>query len=208
MSFEEHCSLLFNDNNKTRILSEQIGVLNDVQSIDLEIYKSFVDFFKSTEVIDKKSMLIAMNFTYGWMPTMLKLPKGNIANCIDTLINILNKAKSCVKIDNTEFQLLKSNFNNSVVGTSKLLHFINPDIYPILDSKILEYLTSNKYSVLHHINKVELYEKYMNFCNQMTSISGFMQFKSEVCKKLGVEVSSLRAIEIVMYYKQLRRPLI
>ena len=57
---------------------------------------------------------------------------------------LLNKAKSGNLLNSEELEIVKKCVNNSLVGTSKLLHFINPSIYAIWDSKIFRNITEKK----------------------------------------------------------------
>lgn len=200
--FQGKCDAIFGIGTINRILETDLTKIVQVAKIDTAVYRSFLTYFEKLETINRDSMLIAMNFTYGWMPTMLKLGKSQIYECTEDLLNTLNKAKSGALIDSRELKLLKENFNNSMVGSSKLLHFINPETYPILDSKVLDYLTGSLPSMKHYINRIDLYERYIDFCEKVISNPNFAQLKSELCEHLGINASNMRAVELVMYLKQ------
>lgn len=71
-------------------------------------------------------MIIGISFTYSWMPTILKSMK--LENTEKAII-LLNKVKRGKILSVDELLILKETFNNSLVGSSKLLHFINPEKY-------------------------------------------------------------------------------
>ena len=104
-------------------------------------YFEFVKYFERIETIDYHSLVISSYFTYGWMPTILK--NFDTENDVKKTINIFNKVKNNIEIDNGEYYSLIKCINNSIVGVSKLLHFINPTQYPIFDSRIKNYFKNN-----------------------------------------------------------------
>ena len=98
-------------------------------------YFEFLKYFDELEKIDYHSLVISSHFTYGWMPTIITLdPKY-----MNESILILNKVKNSNEMNNDEYLILVKCINNSIVGVSKLLHFIKPKQYPIFDSRIKKY---------------------------------------------------------------------
>jgi hypothetical protein len=85
-------------------------------------------------------LLAASYAVYGWMPTILK----NFDK-LEVLSNFVQRIKPLplqdairtvrCEVTNNDGQALQA-LNNSVVGTSKLLHFVRPDLFPIWDSRI------------------------------------------------------------------------
>jgi hypothetical protein len=98
-------------------------------------YKQFVDFFKADAEISTHKFIIGAYFTYGWMPTML-----NLEDDVSAAVKVANKAKNGEMITDREMEALACAVNGSFVGASKLLHFINPDLYSIWDSRVYRYL--------------------------------------------------------------------
>ena len=86
-------------------------------------YKYFINYFEQIENIQLDNIVIGISFTYSWMPTILK--KIDLTNP-EKLVLIFNKVKDGEILTTQELLILKNSFNNSIVGTSKLLHFINP----------------------------------------------------------------------------------
>ncbi|MFP7655349.1 hypothetical protein [Chryseobacterium proteolyticum] len=100
-------------------------------------YPCFINYFKLKDRLSKQDLICSAFMIYGWMPTILK--KIDYTN-IDKIVDLFNKAKSSDNIlTEIEIKSLKPFTNNSLVGLSKLLHFINPNVYPIWDSKICKY---------------------------------------------------------------------
>lgn len=105
----------------------------------------------------------------------------------------LNCLRNGSEIDRKAFlEKLVPNINNSVVGTSKVLHFIAPDYVPILDSKVLsnwnwffkETQTPTFSKTLSASNQNRIYFQYWKL----------MEVWKNNCKKVGKDVS-LRALE-------------
>lgn len=78
------------------------------------------------------------------MPTVPKVCYlGEINKKLDNAVLFVNKVKSGdIKMDNLElhtqdFENLRLLTNNSYVGMSKVLHFINPELFCIYDSRVL-----------------------------------------------------------------------
>lgn len=99
----------------------------------LKIYPYFISYFKNLKELSEDNIIIGISLVYSWMPTILK--KLDLEK-IKKATTILNKARTEEIINKEELELLASTFNNSLVGSSKLLHFINPNMYAIWDSKV------------------------------------------------------------------------
>lgn len=157
-------------------------------------YPEFVSYFqKLSKEITKHEMIIGINFVYGWMPTILKnIDDSYFKECL----KILNKAKGQKTLDSNDFEMLKKTFNNSIVGTSKLLHFINPEKYPIWDSNVCRFLFKKNIEV----NRVCLYEKYLNWSNEIILSDIFEDIHMKIIKKVGSPVSKMRAIELLCFF--------
>lgn len=95
-------------------------------------YPEFLKYFSDIKTITRHNLTIGINFTYGWMPTIFDFRSDNF----DEALDILNEAKIGNKPTTDNLVLLKGLLNNSLVGTTKLLHFINPDNFAIWDSRV------------------------------------------------------------------------
>jgi hypothetical protein len=165
-----------------------------VNRADYISYKEFVKYFADLKTITKHNLIIGINFTYGWMPTIFEFCSDNF----DESLNILNRAKKG-KIPKIEhLGILKNLFNNSMVGTSKLLHFINPEIFAIWDSRVYRYLTG-KSAYDYRINDYAAYLSYLKFCDYLTSHPDFGIVHKAICDLVGYSMTKFRTAELVMY---------
>jgi hypothetical protein len=164
-------------------------------------YFEFVKYFNNIKIIDYHSLVISAYFTYGWMPTILK--NFNIHN-LSKVLNTLNKVKNNIEINNDEFLDLVQCINNSVIGTSKLLHFINPQKYPIFDRRIKNYFRKNNFgqilSKTYHDKSKEIiqYRIYKNLCLKIITDYRFKEIYNETIFKLGI-TNTLTKIRVLEY---------
>ena len=156
-------------------------------------YPHFLSYFSNRNDLTEHAVIIAGHFVYGWMPRVVNLDLFEI----DKVITILNKVKNKQEIELPEYLLLKTCLNNSIVGTSKLLHFIDPDQYAMWDSHICNYLTGVKHQ--SKVNNVQMYLSYSNDIRKLAANSELQYLIEEVNNKLPYRVTSLRALELVMF---------
>ena len=144
--------------------------------------------------ITKHNLIIGINFTYGWMPTIFEFCSDNF----DESLNILNRAKKGEIPKIEQLGILRNLFNNSLVGTSKLLHFINPEIFAIWDSRVYRYLTG-KSAHGYRINDYEAYLSYLEFCDYLIKQPDFERVHRVICNLIGYPMTKFRTAELVMY---------
>lgn len=128
------------------------------------------------------------------MPTILDFRTERFEESIE----ILNKVKNGVIPSVNELEILKGLFNNSIVGTSKLLHFITPDKFAIWDSRVYRYLTGQE-PYEHRIGNCETYLRYLEFCNYLASLNEFDDIHRIICDAFNHPMSRLRTVELIMY---------
>lgn len=164
-------------------------------------YPEFLKYFEKITKINRHSLVIASHFMYGWMPRMIKL---NL-NEEDRVLQILNNVRCGKILEEDEIKTLKSCINNSMVGLSKLLHFINPEEYAIWDSNVFTYLTEST-GDYYHVNKIELYLEYLKGIKEIAEedkndevVKSILERFNKVCPGLYLSLSPLRAIEVVMF---------
>lgn len=159
----------------------------------LNSYQEFIDYFEKIEEIEKHHLVISSHFVYGWMPTILNLKLNNL----DEILPILNQAKTDKLLDKDDLKKLRFSINNSAVGITKLLHFINPEIYPIWDSKIYKYWSGNK--TISGIDKPENYLEFIRQINKITKHKDFEDIHNIIESKLQYKVSPVRALELLIF---------
>ena len=72
-----------------------------------------------------------------------------------------------------------SPINNSCVGLSKSLHFINPEIFPIWDSNVAKTFGLQGYH--YQVNKIQVYGCCIEFCHSALSSQKGTRFSLLPC---------------------------
>lgn len=103
-------------------------------------YLFILDFFRSKSVLEVSDIVCGLNMIYGWMPTSLNIDVIKFKENEIYVIEIFNKIKSGSCLCEDDINLLVSVSNNSLVGVSKLLHFVSPNCYPIWDSRVYRFI--------------------------------------------------------------------
>lgn len=182
----------------------KIDKFEDTQYFDS--YFEFLKYFDDIEIINYHSLVISSYFTYGWMPTILK--KFNMDGDVSKSISAFNKVKQKIEIDDEEYMNLIKCINNSIVGISKLLHFINPTEYPIFDSRIKSYFKNNdliesvwKPTYQNKSKDIQQYKIYRSICLEIISNHRFNRIYDESLIKLSLSkpLTKMRVLENLFF---------
>lgn len=97
----------------------------------------FTEYVTGESHLDMKTSIPALaHMVYGWMPTMLdQVDYKKVDSEISK--DLINRVKSDNNLSDKDISCIKAVTNNSIVGASKLLHFLNPKKYPIFDSRVV-----------------------------------------------------------------------
>lgn len=171
------------------MLTEKESLINTSYLLS---YNYFVDYFKKLAFVEEEHVAIAAHFVYGWMPTILTLDYSKMGEVAASL----NKIKNNEVLSFTELETVKACVNNSLVGASKLLHFVSPNRYSIWDSNIFRYFSDKRST--YGIDKVEHYLQYLEALKSFAETSAFQCLKPRI-EALCHPVSDLRAIEFVLF---------
>ena len=158
-------------------------------------YREFLAFFANLQTITRHDLVVGANMVYGWMPRILTFHGSDMEAAFADAVRILNRARGQSPVTSAEIGRLKGLIDNSVVATSKLLHFVNPNVYAIWDSRVCKYIHGTAYQV----GSIECYCEYLDICRQLVAHLGFPALHASINSKIGYDVSSYRAVEIVMY---------
>jgi len=163
-------------------------------------YPYLLAFFQKPGPLNVSDLVVGAHFVYGWMPTALDLYVGPRKSDLDRGTDILNSAKAEGELSDRDLRDLVRLINKSLVGTSKLLHFLRPDGFPIWDSKTYAFVFEEK---PHHyrVNEISKYREYQAHLARIQERHGFARFHASMTTKVGYEISPLRSIELVMFLK-------
>ncbi|MFN0278675.1 MAG: hypothetical protein ACKVRN_08740 [Pyrinomonadaceae bacterium] len=165
-------------------------------------YREFIAYFAGLEGITAHNLVIGAHFAYGWMPTILELKKT--AEFIPSAVTILNEAKRGREITEEDLQVLRDTINNSLVGASKLLHFVNPNSYAIWDSRVFKYINGQP-AYNYQMQNTQNYLGYLANCKEITETNEFKPVHASMNAKLGYAVSPFRAVELIMFMNSINK---
>ena len=172
-----------------------------------EAYLSLARLFPNIQKTNWDGAVAALHIVYGWMPTIPKLKTYQHWNATDKsrLVNILQKAKRGMSLNSDELLHLKVFSNNSIVGGSKILHFVSPKLFPIWDTRVARAFYNRKKVYAQQVNDIECYLNYREVLlswmknakvsRQLSLIKGLAPFLKTV--------TDLRMIELVLFHKPL-----
>ncbi len=180
---------------KNRISEEEDN--NRIPSIDPEnrYIKSYPYLLEATKLLHKElgadSIIAISHIAYGWMPTILTYDFSKHDG------NILDEAQSVKSFEEARTMIGKidlSPVNNSWVGLSKVLHFANPEFFPIWDSKVAKH-----FGVSNQMGKRQNYIDYISFVESQLERKIVLDVQKEFKKQTGREVSKARACEFILF---------
>lgn len=154
--------------------------------------------------IDAAGYVAVAHMVYGWMPTVLELRTRSAVPFADEAA-ILESVRNGAALSENQLDRLKASINNSIVGVSKLLHFLCPDRYAIWDSKVYSYLRAvadpgwNGRVDHEDVNKTHRYITYMDELSCLVADPAFQPAHERVNTAFGYPVTALRAAEVLMY---------
>jgi hypothetical protein len=153
-------------------------------------YNIFLDYFSKPR--SPTEVYAAAYMVYGWMPTMLRL-KGPTEQIL-----FLYEHSARLQVTPNILSECSKTMNNSVVGSSKFMHFIQPTYYPIWDSRVYRALFSQQ----PHPYRVEdpsLYFDYLELVHQLCKDPRFLRLHQRVQDEAGYPLSGCRVAELCLY---------
>jgi hypothetical protein len=170
-------------------------------------YRALVMFAKqiedstSSDGLRNHGLLGLACAVYGWMPTILKTFDferfGNAYPVAEIRgISSVSAGRSFLNGMNEIAPI-----NGSWVGTSKLLHMLRPDMFPIWDRRV-----AVRFSLNHHyqVNSKRIYLEYFNFVHKILAgrpnfITGVQTYIRE---NHGYKPDEVRCLELILFAKQ------
>lgn len=160
----------------------------------LKSYPEFIKYFKNVAKIEYHHLIIGANFTYGWMPTILVFKNNHSERIINKLNQLRNEKYTIVEND---VQEIREFLNNSVSGTTKLIHFIQPNKYPILDRNIYDLLgnssSPNAKNYIDFVGNCQKIIKEPSFRGIHKRISGLIH------KHFKYDITTCRSLELLIF---------
>ncbi|MBE7172693.1 MAG: hypothetical protein INR73_19095 [Williamsia sp.] len=160
-------------------------------------YPVFIDFFRQTSAYTVEDLLTGIAFVYSWMPRILTIKSEALPKLSEYCNQFKNQYQA--EIETPLFAQAVEALEGSIVATSKLLHFIFPDQFPIYDSHIYKYCWDKEKSYHYQVKNPLNYHSYREMCLKTTAGEEIHDLQKMVTDRLGYQVSKLRALEFSMF---------
>jgi hypothetical protein len=161
-------------------------------------YREFVAYFQARGEFSCHDITIGAYMAYGWMPRALNRFDVNSLNDVTAVVNRAKKLGQGQHLSGEEMSLLRRSINNSLVGPSKLLHFVNPEVLAIWDSRVF-YFIQKRDPKESEIRSIANYFAYHDNLDDLIAEPKFRQVHDSMNHKIGYPVTPMRACEYVMY---------
>jgi hypothetical protein len=172
----------------------------DPRNTYIRSYPALIEHFReSHQKLSPATLTVLMHTVYAWMPTTLHIHADD--ETLRQACWILHQAKYRI-LDLKELATLASCTNNSMVGASKLLHFHNPGLFPIWDSKVYRFMNKGGSEEAPHAYRVNNCRRYLEYQVQVleaTMDERTTRLVRHVSALCGYRVTPVRAIEMVMF---------
>lgn len=156
-------------------------------------YSEMINYFASVDEVKEKHLILFAQLIYGAMPTMVNIDLSEKKD----VLGILNNAVKGSILSGEEILKIKNYINNSLVGTSKLLHFINPKEYAIWDSRIYRYITGKNSAT--GIGNIEKYQEYLKTIKSISLLDNYDQLHKTISANFDYDIQPSRVMEIIMF---------
>lgn len=163
-------------------------------------YCALLNYFTDKNELTKDHIIVGAHAIYGWMPKILRI------DIKESNINALNQVKQGIELSSEQLDNLKNSIGNSIIGVSKLLHFIGPSQYPIYDTHLYKHLYTKNKGHYYQVNKIEVYQNYTKEMRIAAETEQGDVIKNLVKSRLKYDVTHIRAIELAMFYMQKGKP--
>jgi hypothetical protein len=200
---------IFRESDITKILNCLQNHLDKIDKFDnnyeLKIYKEFLYYFRNLNEIDFHALAISSSYICGTIPSTFKLSEQDLCFALK-IIN--DKVQKNIELNDDEYLILVKCMNNSVIATSKLLHLLQPNNYPIINSRIKKYFKSN--GLVNSIYKrtkskeeeIKQYKLYRDICTKIICSEEFkhnLHFQALNKTNEKDSYSSFKVLEQMIY---------
>ena len=157
--------------------------------------------------LDEGAFVAVAHLAYGWMPTVLHLDFDQLPKALPHV----EAARQGKVLEAAALRQVAATINHSVVGASKVLHFVNPRLYPIWDRRVYRFChrTPTGAPAAGHeyqVNNAAAYIDYAEVCRRTVQLPAFGPIRRAVTQQFqqypayaNHPVEPLRALEFVMF---------
>ena len=157
--------------------------------------RTYPELLRSTAILAKEmgedALPAIAHMAYGWMPTILK----KFSDSEPDIVGSATKCRSFEEASELIQSLEDSPINNSWVGMSKVLHFINHQFFPIWDSRVAKHFDLK----ITQVNKKNNFLEYVTFVEENRKSDAVKRVQEAFVKEAGYSVSDVRACEFILF---------
>ena len=157
--------------------------------------RTYPELLRSTTILAKEmgedALSAIAHMAYGWMPTILKKFSDSQSDIVGPAIGCRSFEEASALIQSLD----DSPINNSWVGMSKVLHFINPEFFPIWDSRVAKHFDLK----ITQVNKKNHFLEYLTFVQENRKSDAVKRVQEAFVKEAGYSVSDVRACEFILF---------
>lgn len=189
----------FDKIRKIRTFKDKVHDPTNLRSSHMALQRLFDEWVRLESA---ETVLAGACAVYGWMPTMLK-SVGSDSEAFRKLLtpflgaeNEVAAAAHLISLASDDQELLLHHLNDSVVGSSKFLHFATSGKLPIWDSRVAQTFNVPP----HQLKKTQHYLDYVDAVSMCVSNDEFIipeQFSRFLFGEKPVQ--KVRAIEFGLY---------
>ena len=194
----------FHNDTKKVLSSMQNAKNNNNYDWINQSYPHIIKFFNNKKKFNDHDVIIGCYIIYGWMPTMLDNFNVYNNNNFTRFLNRAKKHNQNRRFASQDIESIASYINNSIIGASKVLHFINPDVYAIWDSRVFKYLHKNNLGFVKYMNssprRSKLYIRYLGLIKELSKDTMFNKNKISFEKIINYPITNNRFAEYIMYF--------
>jgi hypothetical protein len=177
-----------------------LGALSSVRY--LASYHALLGLAASVEDDERHDGLVGLACaTYGWMPTIMGSCEPSAFGSQKPICEIRTLSTNSHARAFLENMDIRAPINGSWVGTSKFMHFLNADRFPIWDSRVAKNF-GLKWS--HQINNKSVYLTYFDFVH--SEIGKGHQWLDAIVRQVKTEhgycLSPVRSLELMLFARQ------
>lgn len=158
-------------------------------------YQIILGHFRSIKFENREQCRLqadaAVLLVYTWMGGAK--PKLDCLNSYFNCCKDIRSARTNQTITQKQLERICSYVSGSLIATSKFLHFLNPEQYPIWDRRVADALYG-----LRHYNQHQKLENYMQYLKDVPRLEIPDTLSAEIVSLLG-NVSAMRRAEFAVF---------
>jgi hypothetical protein len=182
------------------------SVLDRIASDSYSVaYLILAEHFDRLPALDWNAAVCGLHIVYSWMPTIPRL--GKImrwsSDRKDELVAALDVVRKGEEPTESQLKIIVSFCNNSIVGASKLMHFLSPLTFPIWDSRVARAFLKWPKILGSSVNRINRWKEYRSTILVWTRDGNVKRKCTELRRKIIPlkRASDIRLIELVLFHK-------